>query len=226
MSNRNYDYDDEPIELQQILKRIAPWFGVGLALISIYFSYDGLDQTIEGGNANYTEIAQYIGWVMAIAVTLIQFIFNTDFSKLSPTLRVVGIVSYVYSLYTNYLGLEHLFGFHGLAGVIISVFMDVTPEALIAWALEEETQGDLLGNIGKWFTGRTGGRRRNKQTVRQPYTFTPEQKNRDTQPRIEKVFNQHQPKKGQGRQYWEGQKLSEMKAKDKDAPNPFAKFGE
>jgi hypothetical protein len=218
MSNH---YEDEPIQLQEILKRFAPWFGLGLAIISIYFSYDGLDQTIEGGNPAYTEVAKYIGWVMAIAVTLIQFIFNTDFSKLSPTLRVVGIMSYVYSLYTNYLGMEHLFGFSGIAGIAISVIMDVTPEALIAWALEEETQGDLLGNIGKWFTGRNGGRRKRPNQSKQ-YTFTPEQKHQDTQPRIPSFAPQGKHTQGQGSKRREF--LEQRGKSEKDIPNKF--FGE
>lgn len=210
MSNQEYEYD---ISLDYILKRIAPWFGLLLAIISIYFSYDGLDQTVTGGNAQYTEIAKYIGWIMAVSVTLIQFIFNSDFNKLSATLKVVGIVSYAYSLYTNYLGLEHLFGFHGLAGLAISIFMDVTPEAIIAWALEEETQGDMLGNIGKWITG--GGRRRFvkgkqfQQTSKQPL-YTPTQ---DTQPKMQA------PQRGKGREHWE-------REQKKEKPNRFAGFGE
>jgi hypothetical protein len=218
MSNH---YDDEPVDLQEILKRIAPWFGLGLAIISIYFSYDGLDQSISGGNPNYTEIAKYIGWVMAIAVTLIQFIFNTDFAKLSPTLRVVGIVSYIYSLYTNYIGMEHLFGFSGIIGGAIAVFMDVTPEALIAWALEEETQGDLLGNVGKWFTGRSGGRRRRPNQSKQ-YTLVSEQKHQDTQPKMPSFAPQGKHTQGQGSKRREF--LEQRGKSEKETPNKF--FGE
>jgi hypothetical protein len=156
---------------------------------------------------------------MAIAVTLIQFIFNTDFAKLSPTLRVVGIVSYVYSLYTNYIGMEHLFGFSGIIGIAISIFMDVTPEALIAWALEEETQGDLIGNIGKWFTGRSGGRRRRHNQSKQ-YTFVQEQKIQDTQPKMPTYAPQGTHTKGQGMKRRE---FLEQRGK-KESPDKF--FGE
>lgn len=217
----NQDYND--VSLEVILKRIAPWFGILLAVISIYFSYDGLDQTVTGGNPQYTEIANYIGWIMAVSVTLIQFIFNSDFTRLSATLKVVGIVSYIYSLYTNYLGLEHLFGFHGIAGVAISIFMDVTPEAIIAWALEEETQGDMLGNIGKWVTG--GGRRKfgkNKQPQQKhQYTFTPEQ---DTQPRMKTPQQQNQ-RKGKGRAYWEDES-ERQQGQSREKPARFGMFEE
>lgn len=148
MNNDEFDWDFETI-----LKRCSLWGGIALAGISIYFSYDGLDQTIQGGNPAYSDIAKFIGWTMAIVVTLLQFIFNSDFNKLSPTLRVIGFVSYVYSMYTNYLGINHLFGFHGMTGALIAVFMDVTPEALIAWSLDEFTKGDMVGNIGKMFMG-------------------------------------------------------------------------
>lgn len=204
--------DNDQIRLEDILKRIAPWFGICMAIISMYFSYDGLDQTVTGGNPTYTEIAKYIGIVMAISVTLIQFIFNSDFNRLNSTLKVVGLVSYVYSLYTNYLGLDHLFGFHGAAGIAISIFMDVTPEAIIAWALEEETQGDMLGNIGKWVTG--GGRRRfgrNKQQTSNRYASTSDDVHRDTQP-----FHP-QGKKGQGRAALEAQYHNKSNQGKKDS---------
>jgi hypothetical protein len=204
MNNEDFDWD-----YGTILKRLALWGGVCIAAISIYFSYDGLDQVSNGGNPTYAEIAQIIGWVMAIVVTLIQFIFNSDFNKLSPTLRIVGLVSYGYSMYTNYISLEHLFGFTGFVGFAISVFMDVTPEAMIAWALEDVTQGDMVGNIGKMFmgVGRRSGRRNQNQNRPQTkqYTFTPEQKHTDTQPRMPAAHMVGQAKKGKGREFYQKQ---------------------
>ena len=166
------NYDD--IDLQTILKRFALWGGIALAIVSIYFSYDGADQSISGGNPEYTDIAKAIMVVMAVVVTLAQFIFNSDFAKLSSTMRLIGVISYVYSLTTNYMGINHLFGFEGLVGGGISAFMDIAPEAFIAWALDDSLQGDMIGNIMKIVTG-TGNRRKgskpNHETARNfPYT--------------------------------------------------------
>lgn len=210
--------DNDKVEFQEVLKRFSLWGGIILAIISIYFSYDGLDQTINGGNPNYTEIANYIGIVMAVMVTLIQFVFNTDFNHLSLTLKVVGAASYIYSMYTNYLGINHLFGFHGITGVMIAVFMDVTPEALISWSLEDVTNGDLIGNMGKLVLG--NGKRSKKMEKREP-AFRSEQ----NQPKPAFPV-QNQPKRGQGRGFQESHRVERGNYKSSDKPNPFGKFGE
>jgi len=140
-------------EMVRILKRFALLCGIGTVLLSGYFSWDGLDQTITGANPGYTELTSIIGVVMVIVITLLQFVFNTDFNSLSPTLKFLGGLSYVYSIYTNKLGLAHLFGFNEFTSWMIAGFMDIVPEALIAWALDESLQGDFLGNLLKWVVG-------------------------------------------------------------------------
>lgn len=137
----------------KVLKRFALLLGIGTVILSGYFSWDGLDQTITGSNVGYTELTSLIGVVMVAVITLLQFVFNTDYASLSPTLKVLGFLSYGYSIYTNKLGLTHLFGFDEIVAWMIAVFMDVVPEALIAWSLDESLSGDLLGNLGKWITG-------------------------------------------------------------------------
>ena len=207
--------NDTEWDFQEILRRFSLWGGIALALISIYFSYDGLDQTITGGNPSYTEIAKYIGIVMAVMVTLIQFVFNTDFGRLSLTLRVVGAASYFYSMYTNYLGINHLFGFNGITGVMIAVFMDVTPEALISWSLEDVTQGDLLGNLGKMVLGSGKRHSKSKQVFQQN---TPRPAPQKHQPNMSDLFSPSDtPKKGIGRHVLEAQR----QGKPHDKPNRF-----
>ena len=178
-------------EFSEFLKDCALWGGIALALISIYFSYDGLDQTIQGGNPAYGWFTILIGIVMAVVITLLQFIFNSDFNRLSTTLKVIGFSSYIYSVYTNQLGISHLFGFGEFASWCIAIAFDVVPEAMIAWAWDDEVNGDLLGNIGKGFASlRRGSRslRKSKQyqaSVHQPKpSSTP----------------QHSPNHGHGRE--------------------------
>ncbi len=220
--------DENEVDLESVLKRFALWGGIALAIVSIYFSYDGADTTINGGNPAYTEIARYIMIVMALAITLAQFIFNSDFTKLSTTLRVVGAASYIYSIYTNYLGIQHLFGFHGFVGIGIALFMDVTPEAFIAWSLDDSLRGDMLGNIGKFFTG-AGGRRKPKGQRTFPQETRQEKPQRvesnifepKTEPRRISTQHPNQPRKGQGRSFLEQQRSGKV-----EKPNRFGGFGE
>ena len=200
-------------DMESILKRFALWGGIALAIISIYFSYDGADQTITGGNPAYTEIAKYIMIVMACMVTLAQFIFNSDFTKLSSTMRVIGVISYVYSLTTNYMGIQHLFGFTGMVGGMIAAFMDIAPEAFIAWSLDDSLRGDILGNLTKFVTGAGGGRRSKKSYNAE--TKRPQEP--ATQPRI----NMPQHHKHQG-----SQRRQMLEAKKRESPNRFDMFGE
>jgi uncharacterized membrane protein len=202
--NEEFDWD-----METILKRLALWGGIALAIISVYFSYDGADQTINGGNPAYSEVAKYIMIVMALVITLAQFIFNSDFSKLSTTMRIIGALSYVYSLSTNYMGIQHLFGFSGFVGGMIAAFMDIAPEAFIAWSLDDSLRGDMIGNLSKMFMG--VGRRSNRRNQNQQrpqakqYTFTPEQKHTDTQPRMPSVHMVGQARKGKGREFYQKQ---------------------
>lgn len=206
--------NDNDVDMELILKRFALWGGIALAIISIYFSYDGADQTIQGGNPSYSEIAKYIMIVMACVVTLAQFIFNSDFTKLSSTMRVIGLISYVYSLYTNYMGINHLFGFTGAVGGMIAAFMDIAPEAFIAWSLDDSMRGDMLGNITKFITGAGNGRRGKKAYSSE--TKRPESPTlQDTQPRMPQV---HHKGKGSERRHFLEQ------SKSKETPNRF--FGE
>ena len=75
-------------DLSYILKRFALFAGIILAIFSIWFSWDGLDQTVTGNNPNYSEMAKFAGAVLAIVMTLLQFIFNTSFHSLSLTLKI------------------------------------------------------------------------------------------------------------------------------------------
>lgn len=196
---------------EEILKDCALWGGIALALISIYFSYDGLDQTIGTSTVN-PEMGWFtvlIGIVMAVIITLLQFIFNSDFSKLSTTLKVIGFVSYFYSIWTNKLGIGHLFGFSEFAAWCVAFAFDVVPEALIAWAWDDDINGDLIGNMFKGFSSlRRGGRsRRNSGHSNQNQS---QPKPAQEYPITYRPANQNQPKKGQGRGFWE-QELKKSK---------------
>jgi hypothetical protein len=140
-------------EMVRILKRVAIATGFLTLAISIYFSYDGFDQSVNGTNDGYTALAVIIGLALAIVVSVVQFIFGTSYAELNWTLRIAGLAAYVYSIYTNYLGIKHILGADDFMAISSALFMDVYPEPAIAWALGEALSGDLLGNIGKLALG-------------------------------------------------------------------------
>lgn len=144
-------------ELVERLRRLALIAGIVLGVISVFFSYDGFDQSITGGNLQYDGLTKVIGITLAVIITLLQFIFNTDYRNLNLTLKVVGAVSYGYSIWTNFLGVTHLFGFDQITAWTVAAFMDITPESLIAWSMKDALHGDFLGNLGKMVWGDRGG---------------------------------------------------------------------
>ena len=202
-------------ELTRILKRFALFAGIILAIFSIWFSWDGLDQTVTGNNPQYSDAAKIAGAVLAIIMTLLQFIFNTNFANLNSTLRLIGGLSYVYSIYTNFLGIQHIFGFSGVITGFVAVIMDVLPESFISWAMGEQLSGDFLGNLGKWIWGTPS----QKQPVKQ-FNFTSEKPEREQPtPHFQK------PKQGKGREFYQPK---QDRSKDDTEPkiNRFGMFGE
>lgn len=178
--------NEENSNYENVLKDICLWVGIGLALVSIYFSWDGLYKSVPPEKA-VTAVAKWIGLLLAVGFTGLQFIFNSDFKKLNSTLFALGLVSYVYSILTNKWGISDIFGFPESISWVIAFGMDVAPEAMIAWALEDITKGDMVGNIfSKLGSLRRGGAMKSRRPMQQTkqYTFTPEQKSQDTQPKI------------------------------------------
>lgn len=136
--------------MNNALRKIAFFVGLGLLFISIYWSQDGF-QFDMAGDSGYQTTAVAIGWFLAIAVTVMEFVFSSNFKDLNASLIMFGAVAYVYSIYTNYQGVIH---FQGVAqsqfgAVILAIIMDAVPEPLIAWGLYESKAGDFVGNVLK-----------------------------------------------------------------------------
>ena len=140
-------------DMIRVLKRISLITGFAVLAISIYFSYDGFDQSVSGANEGYTVLAMVIGLTLAIVVSVVEFIFGTAYAELNWTLRIAGLAAYVYSIYTNYLGIKHILGADDFMAIASALFMDIYPEPAIAWALGEALTGDLFGNAGKMVFG-------------------------------------------------------------------------
>jgi hypothetical protein len=145
-----YGNNDKYLGLKKAIAFVA---SLGLWGVSIYFSYKGFEFD--------STTVLWFGIVMALVVTVVELVFNTKISKLNPTLLVVGIVSYIYGIYTNITGfyiLQHgtLTGFftdmNWLIPIFSGVIAEVLPEALFAWSIGAFNEGDLIGNIGEMFT--------------------------------------------------------------------------
>lgn len=147
---------DDDNKLENVLRKLA--LGVGLALLlgSMYLSYDGFDQTVSGGNAEYTWLAVLIGWSLAVAVTILEFILSSRPEGLNVTLKAIGLIAYGYSIYTNYLGAVDLLHMDKGMAVVVALFMDIVPEPMIAWGLGEAIMHDLFKNLGSFATSPVG----------------------------------------------------------------------
>lgn len=152
--------------LTYTLRRISIWLGIAILIISMYLSYDGFDGSVSGGNSAYTILGKIMGAVLALTVSALQFIYSSDARGLNKTLKVAGLLSYGYSIYTDQLGAVHLLGMSEEMAWVVAVFCDIVAEPMIAWGLGEALVGDFIGNFMKSFSPATskesgGGNRYN-----------------------------------------------------------------
>lgn len=180
-------------DMERALKRIAMLTGLLVLAISIFFSYDGFDQRVTGGNEGYTLLATLIGIVLAVVFTVIEFIFGTNYKDLNWTLRGVGVFAYTYSIYTNYLGIKHILGADDFMAWSLAMIIDVYPEPAISWALGESLVGDLLGNLGKMVFGTSDKKQDRQNQHNKPGVFA-------QNPAMQNFMRQHQAPRQQQNQ--------------------------
>lgn len=164
-------------------KRLAIVSGVLIFLISAFNSKNGF----VGADQSDWLLAG-MGWAFAVAATSAEFMFTSDFKKLNWSLIFLGVCAYIYSIWTNVLGLQQWRGTatqYDVVNILGGIFMDVYPEAAIAWALGESRLGDMLGNLVK--TTKRG----DELTDTQPKFTTPQPVDRMNQYREQ---NPYQPK--------------------------------
>ena len=129
----------------KVKKFLAFVTGIGVLWASIIFSKNGFNFNTASGYI-------WVGWVLAFAATTTQLIMNSSFKKINWTILLLGLGSYIYSIYTNMLGFHSLRATESIWDILNvcgSFFMDVFPEVAISWALDESKVGDLIGNLLK-----------------------------------------------------------------------------
>jgi len=130
-----------------ILKILTFFCAIGLWYLSAYFSVDGFDIEIQD--------KRWIGWILALSVTVIELVFNKDGREHNMTLMIAGIAAYAYGIWTNVLGIALMQGVTDLfadAGalvfpMILAMFLEIVPEPLLMWALIGLNHDDLLSKL-------------------------------------------------------------------------------
>ena len=131
-----------------ILGAIVCW------VLSVYFSYLGF-------SLDNTQML-WVGWVMALVVTIVELAFNTPVHRLPLTLVVIGVICYAYGIWTNITGfwsLQHpgvpfeFFTIQSVMPIIIGLVLEVLPEPLLMWGIMAEIDGDFLGNLSGLWSG-------------------------------------------------------------------------
>src|SRR4029079_9699838 len=82
---------------EQLIHLMAVGVAIVLWFISVQFSASGFNFALP----RYA----WIGYVLAIAVTVIELVFNEEGMNHSLTLVAVGLLSYAYGIVTNIIGI-------------------------------------------------------------------------------------------------------------------------
>lgn len=167
------------LQLTGFLRTVSLWVGILMFLISGFLSYDGFDGSV-GATGAYTTAGKVIGVVFAIAVGVLQFIYATDSKGLNKTLKILGILSYSYSIYTNKLGAENLLLMNESMSWATAIIADIAAEPMIAWGLGEALSGDFIGNFMSDLFGK------GKTTSENPYKKPSNNSPRNVNPELRK----------------------------------------
>ncbi len=132
---------------EQMIHLLACGVAVLLWFISVQFSVDGFGFILP----KY----KWMGYLLALSITVIELVFNEEGMQHSLTVVAIGILSYLYGIVTNVLGIWQAQG-GGDAGqnplillfpVVLGFFLEVAPEPLFIWGLLGTGMRDLLGHL-------------------------------------------------------------------------------
>lgn len=138
MNERRYS---QLIRLAAVVIAVLMWF------VSVQFSVDGFNFVLP----RY----QWVGILLAVAVTVIELVFNEEGMHHSLTIIAAGLLSYVYGSATNILGIWVAQGAPDpsvnpvllLFPAVVGFFLEVAPEPLLMWGLVGSGMRDLLEHL-------------------------------------------------------------------------------
>ncbi len=132
---------------EQLVHLLAIGVAIVLWFISVQFSADGFKFALP----RYA----WVGYVLAIAVTIIELVFNEEGMNHSLTIVAVGLLSYAYGIATNVLGIWAAQGSPDIAAnpiailfpALLGFFLEIAPEPLLLWGLMGTGARDFLGQL-------------------------------------------------------------------------------
>ncbi len=132
---------------EQLIHLLACGVAVLLWFISVQFSVDGFNFILP----KY----KWMGYLLALSITVIELVFNEEGMQHSLTVVAIGLLSYLYGIMTNIIGIWVAQGSPDatanplmlLFPVILGFFLEVAPEPLMLWGLLGTGMRDLLGHL-------------------------------------------------------------------------------
>ncbi len=132
---------------EQLIHLLAAGVAILLWFMSVQFSVDGFRFILP----KYA----WMGYLLALSVTVIELVFNEEGMNHSLTVVAVGLLSYLYGIVTNIIGIWNAQGSPDISGnpfslvfpIILGFFLEVAPEPLFMWGVLGTGARDLLGHI-------------------------------------------------------------------------------
>jgi hypothetical protein len=132
---------------EQLIHLMAAGVAILLWFISVQFSVDGFNFILP----RY----KWMGYLLALSITIIELVFNEEGMQHSLTVVAIGLLSYVYGIVTNIVGIWVAQGAPDasqnplvlLFPVILGFFLEVAPEPLLLWGLLGTGARDILGHL-------------------------------------------------------------------------------
>lgn len=173
-----------------------------------------------------------VGVVFAIAVVIIEMIFQNDGTKHNKTLTIFGIFVYAYDWFTNFLGLmvaynitTNFFSSDNLPELfmasVAAIMLSWLPEPMVSWGLTGHADTDFVGRLLE--LAGLGWKSFNNENSNSGFLELPKQnhanfgnhtnsgnqgkqnKQRNYDPQVEQRRNEfHQKRKGGGNQNFSG----------------------
>lgn len=135
-------------------KRYAQMVRLGAVVIAILLWFVSVQFSVDGFNFVLPRY-RWVGYLLAIAVTVIEIVFNEEGMRHSLTIVAVGLVSYAYGVSTNVLGIWVAQGSPEVSEnpialvfpIVVGFFLEVAPEPLMMWGLVGTGVRDVLGHL-------------------------------------------------------------------------------
>ncbi len=129
------------VRMGSVAVAIVFWF------ISVIFSANGFNFIMP----HY----QWMGYVLALSVTVLELVFVEEGFEHAPTVATVGLLAYIYGVVTNVIGIWTAQGAPDISTnpmtllfpMLLGFLVEVAPEPLILWGLMGTSARDVLGRI-------------------------------------------------------------------------------